>query len=141
MKADRADQLVCDLRKFATFIEEWWHDLPNDLEISPKSWLWTWQVDDVPEVLRLAVRAALKSGAVIEKDPSDNYFTAALKFGELEYEIICKRDEVCTAKVVGTETVTRRVPPDGEWTEQEVEQDVVEWECHPLLAPAKEVTA
>ena len=33
MKADRADQLVGDLRKFATFLEEWWSYLPDDLDV------------------------------------------------------------------------------------------------------------
>ena len=141
MKADRADQLVGDLRKFATFLEEWWSYLPDDLDVGITSHLWGWDVEDVPDAMIEAVRAGLKGGAEIRKDYQHSYFRVYLTFGELEYKIVCDRDQVCTKKVVGTETVTKKVPPDGEWTEEEVEQDVVEWECHPLLAPAKEVTA
>ena len=141
MKADRADQLVGDLRKFATFLEEWWSYLPDDLDVGIASHLWGWDVEDVPDAMIEAVRAGLKGGAEIRKDYSNLYFRVYMTFGELEYKIVCDRDQVCTKKVVGTETVTKKVPPEGEWTEEEVEQDVVEWECHPLLAPAKEVTA
>ena len=141
MKADRADQLVGDLRKFATFLEEWWSYLPDDLDVEVTSHLWGWKVDDVPDAMIEAVRAGLKGGAQITKDYQHSYFRVYMTFGELVYRIVCDREQVCTKKVVGTETVTKKVPPDGEWTEQEVEQDVVEWECHPLLAPAKEVTA
>ena len=141
MKADRADQLVGDLRKFATFLEEWWSYLPDDLDVGITSHLWGWDVEDVPDAMIEAVRAGLKGGAEIRKDYSNLYFRVYMTFGELEYKIVCDRDQVCTKKVVGTERVTKKVPPEGEWTEEEVEQDVVEWECHPLLAPAKEVTA
>lgn len=141
MKADRADQLVGDLRKFATFLEEWWSYLPDDLDVEITSHLWGWDVEDVPDAMIEAVRAGLKGGAQITKDYQHSYFRVYMTFGELVYRIVCDREQVCTKKVVGTETVTKKVPPDGEWTEEEVEQDVVEWECHPLLAPAKEVTA
>jgi hypothetical protein len=34
--------------------------------------------------------------------------------------------------------IERDVPPEGEWTKKMVEQDVVEWDCHPLLAVTKD---
>lgn len=43
------------------------------------------------------------------------------------------RDEVCTRRVVGTETVM--VPdPDAPLVEQE--REIVEWDCHPILGRA-----
>ena len=140
MDSTKSAILVDDLRKFADFVEEYWADLP-DVEVEAASHVWGFNNEDVPEVIVDAVRSGLHAGATISKQYSDTYFRAYFKFGALEYKVVCDRDEVCTAKVVGTETVTKRVPPEGEWTEEEVEQDVVEWDCHPLLAQPKEVTA
>ena len=52
----------------------------------------------------------------------------------VRYKIVCNREEVCEKHVVGTEKVTKKVAPPGEWTEEEVEQDIIEWKCNPLLA-------
>ena len=40
---------------------------------------------------------------------------------------------MCVKRIVGTKTVKKQVPIGG-YEEQEVEEDVVEWDCHPLLA-------
>jgi len=54
----------------------------------------------------------------------------------LQYRVVCNREEVCEKNVIGTKMVTKRVPPEGEWSEQEVEEEIVEWVCNPLLAIA-----
>ena len=97
--------------------------------------------DDIPATIADAVLAGLAEGATVRKDYGSSYFRAYLGFGDVEYKVVCQRDEVCTRRVVGTEMVTKQVPPEGEWTEEEVEQDIVEWDCHPLLAASREVTA
>lgn len=43
------------------------------------------------------------------------------------------RDEVCTKRVTGTKTVT--VPAVEAVPEHDIEQEIVEWDCLPLLDP------
>jgi hypothetical protein len=83
---------------------------------------------------------ALAQAGSIDKHYGGNYMDLRKDFGGgVKYEMSIKRDLVCTKRVVGTKTVEKR---DPELVEQvpmiEVEEDVVEWDCHPLLAPTED---
>jgi len=73
--------------------------------------------------------------------PKDKQVTDSASYGfelhgrlhGLRWVAFADRDDVCTARVVGTETVTRKVPV-VEFEEVTETRDVIEWECHPILA-------
>lgn len=50
-------------------------------------------------------------------------------------EAVFSRDAVCTSKVVGTKEVTKEVPTKFET--QTVTEDIIEWECGPLMEGEK----
>ncbi len=139
MDYNKRTELASNLREFADFLDDYGHDVPDvNVDVSSRVWSWT-SAGDVPTAIALALRAGMKGADEVTKEYSDNYFRLYLSFGELQYRVLCDRDEVCERTVVGTETVMESVPPEGEWTEQAVEKDVVEWVCNPLLAAAKDV--
>jgi hypothetical protein len=136
MEDKKTFQLAADLRDFADFLEEHGLILP-DVTVDLRSYLWNYtstDIEDVQGTVALAMRAGMKSADEVKKDYSSDYFRLFLHFGKLRYKLVCNREEVCTKRVVGTETVTKQMPPEGEWTEKIVEQDIVEWDCNPLLA-------
>ena len=135
MNPDKAGELAYELRRFADFLDIHAEELPR-VTVDIASHVWGFSGESIPESIALAMRAGLKDADTVEKEYSDTYFRMYLSFGELKYKIVCNRDQVCERKVVGTEMVTERVAPEGEWTEQTVEKDVVEWVCNPLLAIA-----
>ena len=137
MEDSKTFQLVEDLRDFADFVEEHGPQLPG-VSVELRSWIWGYEVADqgVPEGVALALRAGIKSADEVTKEYSDDYFRLYLRFGKLQYRVVCNREEVCEKNVIGTKTVTKKMPPEGDWTEQEVEEEIVEWVCNPLLAIA-----
>ena len=140
MKYEKAIGMAEDLRKVAGFIEEQFSQIP-DMDVAITSYVgfgWDESAENIPAIIADTVLAGLAEGASVRKDYGSSYFRAYLGFGELEYRVICERDAVCTRRVIGTQMVTKSMPPEGEWTEKEVQEDVVEWDCHPLLAAAKE---
>lgn len=85
-----------------------------------------------------------KAGFRIEKKYDDSSFQLICKFpvsdGERNtYEsfgvrFYGSREAVCTPKVVGQKTVTKKVMPDRDtWDEETVTEDIVEWDCSPIL--------
>ena len=139
MDYNKRTELASNLREFADFLDNYGHDIPDvNVDVSSRVWSWT-SAGDVPTAIALALRAGMKGADEVTKKYSDDFFRLYLSFGDLEYRVSCDRDEVCERTVVGTETVMESVPPEGEWTEKEVEKDVVEWVCNPLLAAAKDV--
>ena len=144
MDDNKAFHLAENLRTFADFIDEHAADLPTQISIDCYAYLWDWslkrnengEIDAVPVAMSRAMRAGLKSSAIVKKEYSDEYFRLFMDFGVREpvsFKIVCNRDEVCERHVVGTEKVTKKIAPPGKWTEEEVEQDIVEWKCNPLL--------
>jgi hypothetical protein len=139
MERDKAKTLAKNMRKVALFIQDNHAEIPDHIDIELSTHLWSWAKDtnDIPAQIGSAMRAALMTGADIKKEYSDNYFRCYLTFGidapKIIWRIVSERDDVCTKKIVGTKTVTKMVAPEGDWTEQEVTEDIVEWECHSLL--------
>lgn len=57
----------------------------------------------------------------------------------LDLSIVVRREQVCTRRVVGTETVTIPAQPAAEAVPERTEtRDVVEWDCGSLLAGQQE---
>ena len=140
MEIDKARTLAKNMRKIALFIQDNADDIPDDIKIDMATHLWSWDVKEgteIPAIFGNAMRAALHDGADIKKDYSDGYFRCYLTWGieapKITWKIVSSREDVCTKTVVGTKTVTKMVAPEGDWTEQEVTEDIVEWECHSLL--------
>lgn len=148
MDATKAINYATGLRLLASLIEEHPEAIPNSLWIDCLSYYHTGIGEDaeegtIPEALATLMRAGLRAGATVEKEYIDDRFRLNIKLNgdEIVYKVSAPRNEVCTMKVVGTEIVEKKMPPKGEWTTEMVEQDKVEWECHPLLntGPIREV--
>ncbi len=142
----KAKQLATNLRKFALFIQDHADDIPDDIKVEMATHLWSWDVSDDVEVTSIigkAMRAGMHDGADIRKDYSDSYFRCYLTWGfeepKVTWKIVTGRDDVCTKTVVGTHKVMKMVAPEGDWTETEVEEEIVEWECHSLLKDGSDV--
>lgn len=142
MDRNHAMSIVQDLRHLANMLEVHHEEFPNNIYCDFSSFVGTYNEDQIGERLASVMRSGLRSGAKVTKEYEDSRFRLNLSFdgGVLNYTISAPREEVCTMKVVGKEMVEKRVPPAGEWTTEMVEQDKVEWECHPLLAVTAEDT-
>lgn len=139
MQYDKATTMARDLRAFAAFLEERGDDLPENVKVQPFAWVWGWDEKNVPETMALAARAGLGRADKVEKDYGSNTMNLDLFFGDLKFTIHCERNEVCIKRVVGTKKVKKQVAVGG-YEEQEVEEDIVEWDCTPLLAGTKDAT-
>lgn len=72
-------------------------------------------------------------------DDNDTYYGFQLTgmIRGLHLRIYANRNEVCTARVVGTKTVERRVPTAPVEYKTVIEEvDEVVWDCSPLLSEA-----
>jgi hypothetical protein len=140
MEYSKANRLANNMRKFALFIQDNATELPEDMKVDIATHLWSWDASDdveIPNVIGKAMRAALHDGADIKKDYSDNYFRCYMTWGidepKITWKIASSREDVCTKEIIGTHMVTKMVAPEGDWTEKEVEEEIVEWKCHSLL--------
>jgi hypothetical protein len=101
-------------------------DIAEHIYISASSWIPASQaVEEMGKIARFF--------APCNKRFSDHYFEVSKWFGTIKIEFAVSRDAVCERKVVGTRTV--EVPAREAYTRTE---DVVEWECKPLLASDNE---
>ena len=142
MEYSKAHRLAYNMREFASFIEENATEIPEDIKVDVATHLWSWDASDdveIPATIGKAMRAAMHDGADIKKDYSDNYFRCYMTWGiedpKVTWKIVSSREDVCTKEIIGTHMVTKMVAPEGDWTQQEVEEEIVEWKCHSLLAP------
>lgn len=125
------------LRALAAFIEA-----NPDLPEASLEYLYVFHPNTPDEPAQLA-RAALRHGAKVDKDISDQMYNLVLRWGPVGAGALAYRREVCERVQVGTKTVTKSVPdpeklaevPTVEVTE---EVPVYEWECKPLLASTKD---
>ena len=132
MEHDKAIKVAEDLRRFADFIENSYHAIPAaGVGITAKTYLW--DTSEAKDYFLTLVRAGNGSEHVddVRKVYTDKYFELHLTVGDLDYEVWCSRDVVCERKVLGTETVIESVAIEFE--DREIEKEIVEWECHPLL--------
>lgn len=66
-----------------------------------------------------------------EKSDDAGYFNLVKRFGEVELHVYTMREKVCERRVVGTREVER--PVMEQVGTETVTEEVVEWECRPLL--------
>lgn len=102
-----------------------------------------WSLDSREEMAELA-RAALRHGAKVEKQVTDEMYNLDVKFGPITASALAMRDEMCERVVVGTREVTEMVPdpslPAPPMVEQTRTEEVYEWKCVPLMADAEATT-
>lgn len=79
---------------------------------------------------------AVKALGACKKKYSGYYATVSRMFGPIEYGVQISRENVCSKRVVGVRTEPERYVPGYTIPASEVE--VVEWDCHPLLAEPQE---
>ena len=89
------------------------------------------------------ILALASTAGGIAKNYYGSSFELVQKFGPVTYSMGGKRDDVCTKKVVGTKTVQKEDPDVRRERLKdipmiEVEEEIVEWECHSLLAQTEE---
>ena len=85
------------------------------------------------EGVKQVLSDARTKGVKFEKEYADNSLDIKLKLpNNLNVRVTFSRESVCTRRVVGTKVVIREVATG--WREEEVEEDVVEWDCSPLLS-------
>lgn len=90
--------------------------------------------DEAQEIAKW-MRAGKAAGATVTKEYDTDFFRASLAFGDVIINVNTARDAVCTPTVKGKKSVTRRVPTEPiVYVDKVVEEDIIEWECHPILS-------
>jgi len=77
--------------------------------------------------------ATARALGTFEKSYADDLFTLKKMFGPIEAKFYFMRDQVCVRRVVGTRKVEARTI-----TYPAREEEIVEWDCQPILQPKKE---
>ncbi|MAH50170.1 hypothetical protein CMI37_30395 [Candidatus Pacearchaeota archaeon] len=81
------------------------------------------------------LREVAKAAPSFKKNVVNDYFVLRYDYAPLQLDFYTNRKEVCTARVVGTKLVTRQIAV--ETREETHEEDVLEWDCPPLLQGGK----
>ncbi len=77
---------------------------------------------------------AIANIGACEKVGGDSWFALRKWFGRIALDFNIDRDRVCEARVVGKRIVKKQVPvAPVEYREEEVEEDIIEWDCKSLL--------
>ena len=137
MEQKTAWKLTENLREFADFVDDHHDLLPEEISIRPNSYVYNWTVNanndqSIPDIITKAMRAGLQNSGKVKKNYASDTFTLTFTFGELNYKILCDREEVCERIVTGTQEVTESVAV--KWEDQTRTKETVTWKCHPLLA-------
>jgi len=107
-------------------------EIPNPFTASSIK-LWDFNVGEDQDAKTLMRLARREIGGHWDKSYDDHaggdmWLTQTV--GDVTVKIIVDRDAVCTARVVGKETVIeQRYPPGVQYVEVEVEKDIIEWDC------------
>lgn len=130
---ERRAELIQGLRDMADWLEK----TPEALLHGYSSCCIDFYTDNKDEVVKLA-----QVGGRMDKQYWGETFNLRKKFGSLvAYGMNINRNEVCEKKVVGTKKVKQRDPEAMKLVPMvEVEEEIVEWECHSLLAPETDTT-
>ena len=122
-------KLAADLRAFA----DWLDQTP---EVIIDSW-GTGVYVSFYGATKQDVLALARTPGHFKKDYTGNSFQLIKEIGGCTYTMSTPRDQVCTSRVVGKKTRTIRDPEGYKSIPMiEVEEDEVEWDCHPLLQDA-----
>lgn len=91
--------------------------------------------EDKAAQLGTIARIALRHGATVTKDITDTWHNLVLDFDGIRAQVLAYRDQVCQRVVVGTREVVEEVPdPDAPTIQRTRTEDIVEWQCSPILA-------
>ena len=121
-----AEEYVNGLRELA----DWFEAHP---EIERPSTDFSIYATDSKENAEETMRALLPC----KKKYDDSLFTLSRSFGPFTLHYVFMRNTVCTPKVVGQREVPLKVIPPRFEPEKVIEahtEDVIEWECEPVLA-------
>lgn len=91
-------------------------------------WMMCADADDLAAMTRMLKDGAPLGTVRIERDDT---IDVTRDFGSCTLRVWITRRNVCERKVVGTESVQ---VPDPDAPLVTVERDIVEWDCHPILA-------
>jgi hypothetical protein len=80
--------------------------------------------------------ALAKALGTFEKQYSEWSLTVVKMFGNIEARFVFTREQVCTKKVVGVETIPAKFIEA--YTIEAQTKEIVEWECHALNVPNQE---
>lgn len=122
-------EYAASLREIADFIDahdELEFDAPNYLRLG-----WCYGSDNEAQQQIAAFARAFGS---CEKEYGDAFFKVSRKIGEIKVYAATSREKVCRKVVKGTRVVPRQVIEAK--IIEEHEEEIVEWECEPLLAEA-----
>lgn len=102
----------------------------------------SWQIcngdDDLDQ--KAALRDIVRSvGGLWNKSSSADRFYMDRDWRGIRLSVVAAREQVCTRRVVGTETVT--VPAVEAQPERTEVREIVEWDCEPVLGDAPEAVA
>lgn len=87
-------------------------------------------------------RETMSSIGNFEKEYNGDYFSALKTIGGLELRFATPRENVCEKVVVGTKLIPRQVlPATAETIIEAHEEEITEWQCHPVTAPANQIEA
>lgn len=123
-EVDRANSVISAIQQYTRFLQA------NPF-IASKTGLGDPYIFSYSEEDWRKTNAAL---GTFEKE-SDQHYLRALKpfgngYGKFQIRHLMGHEDVCERVVVGTRTVTKSVPMDDvEYTEIEVEEDIIEWKC------------
>jgi hypothetical protein len=124
-----SEAFVAGLRAMADWYEA--HpDMPRPSHLS----VYSFGARETPDFMRRCARAM----GTFEKDFSiHDLFALTKKFGPFPLRFVFTRDLVCESRVVGTRVVRKRVPPkDTVMVEEDVVEEIKEWDCPSLLGHA-----
>ena len=88
------------------------------------------------------MKAVAEALGTCDKETTDSFYRLKRNIGNVILEFVSHRATVCERVVVGTKMVSRQVPvyaaPEPvEYRTEEVEEEIVEWRCPPLLEHAE----
>lgn len=134
--ADSNHEIVQALRDIAD-----WYEAHPEIDAPPHELLVVKWASDGPSALKTTARAL----GTFEKEDLDSMMGLNRTFGPVKLRFVFYRERVCQKRVVGTRKVKVLQPapeaPDVPMVEVEREEEVVEWDCPPLLAPEVEDAA
>lgn len=128
--AVRAATFTRSLRQLADWYED--HpDLPLPYELEQPLFVFLYDLSN-EEILRVLGKIGSFKKVFDEPDVGD--FQALKTIGSFTLKFHTSRDKVCTPRVVGKRTIPEtRIPAEPEQIISAREEDVVEWDCHPVL--------
>ena len=112
-----AVEYVAGLRALADWIEA------NPEQPLSETILSVWCQRDTKE----AAAAVMRAFGSCEKEYGDSCFYLKKAFGPITLRFVFLRAAVCTRRVVGTKHVPAQFYPERE-------EEIVKWDCHPILA-------